>query len=641
MGEANTIFKVWGEHTGWVRMPRKLRNPASPKGPKNHEGKWEEKMFKWPDQSTEIVDWIKDSNANKYDLYWSPCIFAGPRGIKDNVTSMGCLYADLDEVDPAKIPLKYRPSMCVESSPGRYAGIWMLDSDIPASDFEKLNKRLTYYIGADKGGWDLTQVLRIPGMRNYKYDGAPKSKLLWFNEQPYASTSFDSLPDIDLPDIDPIPQEDMLDSDIKSLPELVRPYLSKLSSKTLELLFASDADVLLADRSERLWELECKLLESGIPKADVINLVAACNWNKYKGRKDETRRIVSEVEKAASSIKPQVSEMRDFMEKKWTTYSDLMSQTLDEPGWMIEGFWQRTSHGMIAGEPKTYKSVIATDMAISVASGGPFLGRYRVNHQGPVMYINEENAPWLVKDRLEKMATSKNLINGSASMKGSILTVQFPQDLPLYFLNNRGFDFTSDSDRAFLEESIKEVQPVLIIFDPLYLMLGGKDENSSKDIRPVLNWLLYLRYTYKTSIIVVHHWNKSGKSDRGGQRMLGSVLFHGWVESALYTSVVDEAKHTIAIDREFRSFTKPPKVDVTFKFGEPGECTYEPQMGDHVDDSEDAVLSLLSNYRLTETEIVEQLGAPRKHVQSRLKDLLKSKRIAKDGELYYAVADED
>jgi hypothetical protein len=44
---------------------------------------------------------------------------------------------------------------------------------------EELNQRLTYALGSDVSGWDLTQVLRVPGTLNYKYTPAPRVRLLW------------------------------------------------------------------------------------------------------------------------------------------------------------------------------------------------------------------------------------------------------------------------------------------------------------------------------------------------------------------------------------------------------------------------------------------------------------------------------
>ena len=638
MSDVSTIFEVWNKQgPGYISVPRKLRSTDSPKGSKNHSGKWEEKVFKWPTDIDSIKEYIRESHKAGYDLYWCPSILEKNRRIKDNISNMSVLYADLDEVNPNNIPANLRPSVAWSSSPNRFAAVWFLDKSLPANEAELLNKSLTYFIGADKGGWDLTQVLRIPGTRNFKYEGNPPGKLLWCEDTVLDTSGIPILPEEKEPA--QIDEEVIIDSSPDRLLSLLSTVKSKLKPKTLSMLISSDDEIMLYDRSEKLWELECQLIEQGVSPQKTLELVACSNWNKYRGRRDEMRRLQSEIDKVLShTAKPSVTSTESHSNnKEWTSYSDLMSMQMDQPGWMIEGIWQRTSHGMIAGEPKTYKSVIATDMAVSVASGKPFLGKYAVKHQGPVMYIQEENSPWLVMDRVQKISASRGAINGSATMFGSQLTVEMPDDLPLYFLNNMGFDFTNEEDRQFLEESIQEIKPVLIIFDPLYLMLGDKDENSSKEIRPVLNWLLSLRYNYKTSVIVLHHWNKSGKSDRGGQRMLGSVLFHGWVESAMYTRVVNEQSHQIEVEREFRSFAKPDLMNITFNFGEPGDDYYDARISSgNPKVSNDALMEFLKSTRATVDEIKEVTGLPLKQLKSRLDKLIKEGQITVNNDGIYS-----
>ena len=205
-----------------------------------------------------------------------------------------------------------------------------------------------------------------------------------------------------------------------------------------------------------------------------------------------------------------------------------------------------------------------------------------------------------------------------------------PPDLPIQFLNCSGFDMTAE-DTGDLEKAIQEFKPV--IFDPLYLMLGDKDESSSKDVRPVLVWLLKIKQQYKTSVIVLHHWNKSGKSGRGGQRMLGSVLLHGWVESALYTKVVDEQKHIIEVEREFRSFEKPENVNITFNFGQPGDLHYEALVDRNV--STNQVENLLGDIRRTTAEELHtQLGISTRKAKQRLDQLVKDGKATVNGDIY-------
>src|SRR5690606_8075578 len=87
------------------------------------------------------------------------------------------LWADLDEVDPNTCDPK--PHVAWETSTGRYAALWYLDEARDAQEVLHVNRNLTNFLGADPGGWDLTQVLRVPGTVNRKYGHEQRGVLLW------------------------------------------------------------------------------------------------------------------------------------------------------------------------------------------------------------------------------------------------------------------------------------------------------------------------------------------------------------------------------------------------------------------------------------------------------------------------------
>lgn len=561
------IFSLWGHRSGWVSLPSKDFDS----------NRWDERIFKWPEDKSKIKSYIKDCVKSRLSVYWCPTVLLKPRRVKENVeTKFNLLWADLDEASPKKI--KPRPTVAWESSPGRYQGLWLLKKDIKADKAEKLNRDLTYSIGADKGGWDLTQVLRIPGLRNWKYKGGPKGKLMWDDGKTYTTKAIKR-------NLNTTEKETEVEHTESNNPtEILKRYSKQLPSKVYELFFTPEQEVSVGERSDRLWELECLLAESGVKTPDIINLVRMSPWNKFENRRNEEEQIEKEVYKAkekvvslglqkAITFGPKVST------NPWTSYSKMVGMKIRKPEWLISDMWQDKSHGFIAGEPKTYKSVLATDIAVSVASGTPVLNTFPVHNPGPVLIIQEENHPYLVQDRLRKMATSKGLMDGEVKRNSdTTLSIRFPDVLPIHLLNQYGFNMTQEEDRDMVQKTIKRVKPALVIFDPLYLMLGGIDENSSKELRPLLGWLLQLRYTYDTGIMLIHHWNKAGISNRGGQRMMGSTTYHAWVESALYCSVKDEVQHQIRVEREFRSFPKPRNLEIEFKMGDPGEDLYEPQV---------------------------------------------------------------
>lgn len=163
------LERVWGAQHSEDRYIPAFAFLSLRSGPSS----WRDFAFKFPDESIELPD------ATLGDVYFCPNLFSRPRRRKGLVLPSRWLYADLDEVEPVKSDAELSPTIAWESSPGRYQALWEIDRALKEEAHSKLNRQLTYALGADKGGWDITQVLRVPGTVNHKYDEKPEVKLLW------------------------------------------------------------------------------------------------------------------------------------------------------------------------------------------------------------------------------------------------------------------------------------------------------------------------------------------------------------------------------------------------------------------------------------------------------------------------------
>jgi RecA-family ATPase len=84
--------------------------------------------------------------------------------------------------------------------------------------------------------------------------------------------------------------------------------------------------------------------------------------------------------------------------------------------WLIEGLWGGSSVGVIGGAPKCSKTWLGLDMALSVATGTPCLGRYAIPERGPVLIYLAEDAILTVRERVAGMARSRELDLGSVDI---------------------------------------------------------------------------------------------------------------------------------------------------------------------------------------------------------------------------------
>jgi hypothetical protein len=527
-------------------------------------------------------------NSKKYDMYFCPLPFKNPKRDKDAVTRSKFLWQDLDYADPKKFSKSLFPSMYWESSPGRYHGLWELDKIPHIDKVETLNRDLAYHVDADHGGWDKTQVLRIPGTHNLKYDNKPRVKLVHSHGEIYKFKDLRSRvkehevkKDIEI-------TSNLEEGDPK---EILDRYSSKLPRDLLATLTQNTVPV--GKRSEMLWHLENRLYEYGMTPNEIFTVIKNSAWNKFKGRRDEDERLQSELNKIITdTVRKAQEEPKELSilnsSLKLQNYHEVMSSINTYPGWLVEGFWARRSHGIVAGEPKSFKSTFTMDLAVSVASGQPFLGKYPVAEPGPVILIQNENTDWLMQDKVSKVIANRGLAGNVKLLGGREFEISFPRNIPLYMMNQQGYLLNNPEHQQILESVIKEIKPVLVIFDPLYLMFDG-DVNSAKDLNPVLNWLLKIKNELKTGVQLIHHYNKGGSKDtwRGGQRMLGSTTLHGWIESAWYLQVnqpedgddaqVDKVSNrpaSIFLDREFRTAGHFPKIELKLVMGELGSSVY-------------------------------------------------------------------
>jgi hypothetical protein len=109
------------------------------------------------------------------EVYQCGHLLTARRRVKASAASLSACYVDADGAKPiANMP---QPTAVVISSPGREQYWWRLSRPVEPEEGEDLNRRLAYAMAADLSGWDLTQLLRVPGTRNRKYPDAPVVEL--------------------------------------------------------------------------------------------------------------------------------------------------------------------------------------------------------------------------------------------------------------------------------------------------------------------------------------------------------------------------------------------------------------------------------------------------------------------------------
>lgn len=599
--------------------------------------------------SEKLKEFFQAYPPEKYDLYWSPMPYTQPKRQNRFSVDTKFMAQDIDECeDPSSISPK--PSYIWESSPNKYQGLWELDRYINEQEYTPLNKALAAHIGCDDC-FDFAHVYRIPGTINHKYKNLPPVGQVKPTKALYKPRDIRKA----VGGVTTTPKKEKAHSASPAASEqnmlAERRIYAKYSipKKVRDTLALQSLNGV--DRSSTIWYVEKSLHELGMTPQEIILLIKNSVFNKYRGRADEDARLHKELEKI---IGDSIPDPEDSAAGTLTTstYGEVMGNCNTFEGWLVRGFWGRRSHGIVAGMPKCFKSTLVHDLIISVASGTKFLGRFPVEEPGPVLVIQNENADYIMKDRTEKIILDRGLVGEAHRINRRHVQVEFPPDLPITFINQQGFTLSNEDHRRQIELLVQELKPVLVVFDPLYLMFEG-DLNSSKDLNPVLNWLLSLKTDYHTSVLVVHHYNKGSQQGqlKGGARMAGSIMLYGWVESAWYITKVEEegepipnqavdyaeasGSATVTLSREFRMAGHFSDLDVHFDMGEIGNPQYNVILGGpgsgHVTIKtlEGEILNFLANSTvpLSRGTIQDNLGVESKVLSKALNELVKSKKV--------------
>lgn len=291
---------AYGNTTGYMCIA--LRAPG---------GKFVEHFYQYPDQVDAAVSIIR-ARALADNVYFCPQLLKDRKRVKSNVEACASIWADLDECNPSNMLVQ--PTVSFETSPGRYQALWALDSSCDPEDAEDIARRVAYHHadqGSDRSGWDLTQLLRVPGTRNYKYgqaSEAPRVQILGWTDQLYTLEEFRShyrqVAGYEYLDI---PFPDFVFEEGAHILERVR---HKINGAAFTLFHRPPEQ----DRSSALFRLEMYCFEANLPLADIFQICRDAACNKFEDHhvrlwKDICRASARHKEQALAATLPPGTEL--------------------------------------------------------------------------------------------------------------------------------------------------------------------------------------------------------------------------------------------------------------------------------------------------------------------------------------------
>lgn len=199
---------------------------------------------------------------------------------------------------------------------------------------------------------------------------------------------------------------------------------------------------------------------------------------------------------------------------EWIELSSFFSEP--PPTWRIPGVLPDGEIGFIWGQKSAGKTFVAVDLAMRVALGIPWRGI--PVKQGNILYFAAE-------DR-----------SGVGLRLRAALAAYGATEAPIRVLRGRP-NLTSAEDRKTLYESTRSVGKAGLIFiDTFAAAIPGADENSGKDVGPLLHYGKQLSAMTGAQVLFIHHEGKSAGRGMRGWSGLGGAADTEW-------EVTDQESH--------------------------------------------------------------------------------------------------
>jgi RecA-family ATPase len=203
----------------------------------------------------------------------------------------------------------------------------------------------------------------------------------------------------------------------------------------------------------------------------------------------------------------------DADEPMTTDLGGFMGESLLDWEWLFGGVVPTGSTGMLAGDPKSGKSTLITQMALCLAAGRDPFYDCRVSRAGRILYIAAEGARAAYQNRVRTAASSLGI---SLSRNEATRWFIQKQKVSDYMLGSAG-----------LHRMVAETKPDLLVLDTLGYFHRGNENDATDWKRHVMHPCRALTAEFGCAVLLVHHQTKESAERKGAQRVRGTTAMTG------------------------------------------------------------------------------------------------------------------
>lgn len=471
---------------------------------------------KWPERSETIAQFIIMGDA-KMDMYYGMAHYkeGSTEKSKENAIGAKVLWVEMEgdndgQADPKDalelirkdglIPSPtYRLQSSTENAQHWY---WLLDKVYDKDIIQDLNRRLAYYLNADRACWNIDRVLRPPFTHNHKDkrrndDGShPPVDILEFTGSVFTADKFNTLPEVkeqikeiihfgDIPDIETVLAKYPWDD--RHL-EIFQSTKESFWNPT-----ANDYE----GRGNAMMRLAYFCCEMGMSDEALFAVINDLDkrWGKFEGRHDKDRRILEFFTRARNKYPSSV-----FVKEVQSTapiqqiygFKELLNAKF-QFNWLVQDLIPENTINFLTATPGVGKSRLAIQLAASLATGEDFLSWSVVGKKKVVFFSLEMGLPML--QLFESKLAKENRYDLDV-LEENLKVIPAGEPLPM----------ASPDGAQFFKFVLEEVKPDVVIIDAMGSL--SYDEINEKTAKDIMNRLKAMLNEYGVTFYIIHHNRK-------------------------------------------------------------------------------------------------------------------------------------
>jgi len=295
-----------------------------------------------------------------------------------------------------------------------------------------------------------------------------------------------------------------------------------------------------------------------------------------------------------------------------------------KPRELISGLLHQGAKLMLGGGSKSFKTWVLLDLGLSVATGTPWWGL--ATTEAPVLYINLELAIEFCQERVQEIRQAKHIEAApnfySWHLRG------YARDLaelvPLMVARCSGIGFG------------------LIILDPIYKVLGEREENSNGEVAQLLNEVESFAVKTGAAVAFGHHFSKGNQSGKEARDRVSGAGAWARDPDALITLTPHKQDDHFVVEFVLRNCR--PKSPFVVRWDYPLmvpadglDPTDLREPGRPKEHTADKLLSVLGDHMLTFTEwqqAAAEAGISKSSFKRLRNELLQAGRVTHSGNCY-------